>query len=54
MDQMQRLGWVESLKEQHPEHADLIDDAVEEAQGFYSPDFGDHVLGRLEEAGVQV
>lgn len=53
-DQMRRLRWVESLKEQHPEHADLIDDAAKEVQGFYGADFGDHILGRLEEAGVSV
>jgi hypothetical protein len=53
-EQLRRLRWLDSLKEQHPQHQALIDDAAEEAHGFYGTDYGDHILGRLEEAGAAV
>lgn len=49
-------AWVASLKEQHPNHVDVIEKAVEEGMKDHleSTDLGDHVLGRLEEEGAVV
>lgn len=49
-----RADWVAELKEQHPAHAALIDRAASEAADEEGNDFGDYVLGCLQEEGVDV
>jgi hypothetical protein len=46
--------WVLNLIEQYPLFESVIVSAAEEATGLSSPDFGDCVLGHLEEAGAEV